>query len=110
MSIPPWAWEAHAFDEEADLTGRILATLDSADPTGTLYDLWPWVSLTLRRKFVERAMPLANAGNADLEIVVERFQYVVRTEWAERYGRKQRRSAPRPGRLKRLLRRSKNTS
>jgi hypothetical protein len=71
------------FDVDADVTPQIRASVDSANPAATLRDLFEWVSADARRRFLMQVHTRAE----DLDVLVERFQHTVRSEWANRYMR-----------------------
>lgn len=82
------------FDETADLKPLILAALDSADPGGTLRDLWPWVPTQTRLGLVIRARI---RDDEPLDVLAARYEHAVRAHWADQHDR--------PPLWRRLLRR-----
>ena len=86
-------WAARNFDDRADLTPLIYGTLNSARPEHTIRDLWDWVPPSEAQRFLDEAMPLQNAGNGDLEVVVLRFQHTIRALHHDRYARGQKPAA-----------------
>lgn len=74
----------YPFDPDADLTGPILQTLNSANPAATICDEWPWLrGNPAVADFVDQAQRLQKERSDDLEVVVERFAGVIRVEHGE---------------------------
>ena len=72
-------WESPDYGPNSELT-KVIQALASADPTGTLRDLYPWMPEERCDVFVATAVPLQNAGNvAALQVAAERFVHQV---WA----------------------------
>ena len=74
----------YPFNPDADLTGPILQTLNSANPAATICDEWPWMrGNPAVADFVDEALRLRKERSEDLPVVVERFAGVIRVEHHE---------------------------
>lgn len=104
-------WDGAPFDETADPTANIRASLDSARAVATLAGLYPWMPHRTTADFVETALYLrgwAEAGSdlaqADLDVLVARYAHAVLAVWANLPGNLPTEHRPaRPSVLRRLV-------
>lgn len=71
-------------DERVLAQTALTALASPAPAVDVLHDQFEWMPTHLLREYVEQAIPLQNAGNSDLELVVRRFAHTLRSEWSDR--------------------------